>query len=731
MLLTILQSESEGCVKGFDFLLAGAAAVSSGPPLIVDNFAGGGGASTGIEQALGRAVDIAINHDAEALAMHEINHPETTHIRNNIWRVDPKEVTQGRTVKLAWFSPDCTHHSKARGGKPREKHIRDLSWVVILWAEQVRPDMIFMENVEEIQSWGPLDPETKLPIKERRGEEWNKWLRSLRGHGYKVQFKELRACDYGAPTIRKRLFLIARCDGKRIKWPKPTHGKPGSPGVLSGKLKPYRTAADSVIDFSIPCPSIFTRKKPLADNTLRRIAHGIMKFVVNCSDPFIVPLTHGGGPGRAYPSSEPIHTITGANRGELAVITSHVTKFRTGAIGHDAREPFHTVTANGYEKRPGGAPPFGIVSAHLSKMASGNAPTGAEEPLQTVEGHAKHTLVDAVVAPVVTYAQQGGGNRSPLDPHQTVTASTKDQNCIATATLINTRNGEREGQAPRCWDVRTTYPTVTAQGSQGAVAEATLERLAVHIEQANGGPNNDHLAGRRADDPLSTIQTSGSQQRLVGTTLVPLQAAHLEQANGDGDRARPGRRADEPLSTVTTDGAHQRVVTSNIVKLKGTCRHGQPSDEPLATVGAQGTHLAETEATVQPLPLSEEALAGADRVYAFLLKYYGTDQDPRLLEPLHVVTTKDRFALVTVTINGEQYAIVDIGMRMLTPRELYNAQGFPPDYIIEFDFNGKPLTKSAQIEKCGNSVCPPMARALVSANLEEAEAETSAERMAA
>lgn len=674
------------------FVAASLAAGSPGSDLVVDNFAGGGGASTGIEQALGRAVDIAINHDATALAMHEANHPGTCHIRNNIWRVDPKTVTAGRRVRLAWFSPDCTHHSKARGGKPRLKSIRDLSWVVVLWAEQVRPDMIFMENVEEIQSWGPLDDDG-LPIRERAGETWNAFLKALRGLGYKVQFKELRACDYGAPTIRKRLFLIARCDGQKIRWPKPTHRplRISNDGIVTAwakghgltlsqlqALPPYKTAASDVIDFTLKCPSIFTRKKALADNTLRRIAHGIMKFVVNSSDPFIVPLTHGGGPGRAYPSNDPVPTNTGANRGELAIISPHVTKFRTGAIGHDCREPFHTVTANGFEKRPGGAPPFGLVSAHLSKMASGNAPTGAEDPVQTVEGHAKHTLVDAVLAPVVTYAQQGGGNRAADEPVHTIAASRKDQNCVASAVLINTRNGERIGQAPRANDVRTPYGTATAKGSQGGVAEVTMQRIEEHLTTASVTQHSETRAGRKPN---------------------------------------PGHDAREPVSTIVGRGPLQGLTTSNIVKLKGTCRHGQASNEPLATVGAQGTHLAEVRAEVEPLPLSTEALADAHRVYAFLLKYYGTDQDPRLSEPLHVVTTKDRFALVTVTIRGETYVIVDIGMRMLTPRELFNAQGFPPDYVIDFDFNGKPLTKSAQIEKCGNSVCPPMARALVAANL--------------
>ncbi|MFY8196047.1 MAG: DNA cytosine methyltransferase, partial [Novosphingobium sp.] len=250
--------------------------------LIVDSFAGGGGASTGIEAALGAAVDIAINHDEQAIRMHEANHPGTVHVNSNIWQVDPVEVVRShpsgvRHVSLAWFSPDCKHFSKAKGGKPREKSIRDLAWVVVLWAQRVQPDVILLENVEEFRTWGPLCDEGK-PIKERQGETFNKWTKELRKAGYKIQWKELRACDYGAPTIRKRFFMIARRDGKPIVWPAPTHGKPGSLEVLSGKLKPWRSAAE-IIDWSIPCPSIFERSKPLADKTLRRIAHGIMKFV--------------------------------------------------------------------------------------------------------------------------------------------------------------------------------------------------------------------------------------------------------------------------------------------------------------------------------------------------------------------------------------------------------------------------------------------------------------------
>jgi DNA (cytosine-5)-methyltransferase 1 len=584
--------------------------VADGTNLIVDNFAGGGGASTGIEAALGRAVDIAINHDEEAIRMHEVNHPSTRHIRNNIWQVDPREVTAGRHVELAWFSPDCKHFSKAKGGKPREKSIRDLAWVVVLWAQRVKPDLILLENVEEFRTWGPLCDQG-MPIKERVGETFEQWCKALRKAGYKLQFRELRACDYGAPTIRKRFFMIARCDGQPIVWPEPSHGKPGSPEVLAGKRKPWRTAAE-IIDWSIPCPSIFEREKPLAEKTLRRIAHGIVKFVIDNPRPFIVPLTHHQAGARGASIDDPMATVTGANRGEHAVVVPHVTKFRSGATGHDVTEPLATVTANSFIKRPGGSAPLGRV--------------------------------DAVLAPFATYAQQGGLNRSVDDPLHTVTASQKDHNCIAAAHLVHLGNGERQGQAPRAMDVERPLGTVVAGGQKHAAVTAFLA-------QFNTNP---------------------------------------------GGIVNPGHPATEPVSTIATRGPHQGVVTSNLVKLRGTCAHGQSVEEPLATVSAGGTHMAE--------------------VRAFLLKYYGTDQDPQLGEPLHSVTTKDRFACVTVTIEGEEYVIVDIGMRMLTPRELFNAQGFPPDYIIDRDAEGRPITKTAQVAKCGNSVCPPLAEALVRAN---------------
>jgi DNA (cytosine-5)-methyltransferase 1 len=585
--------------------------------LVIDNFAGGGGASTGIEQALGRAVDIAINHDEAAIRMHEANHPGTRHIRKNIWRIDPADVCGGRHVELAWFSPDCKHFSKAKGGKPREKSIRDLAWVVVLWGKRVRPDVILLENVEEFRTWGPLD-EAGQPIKERAGETFDKWCRELRKLGYQLQFRELRACDYGAPTIRKRFFMVARRDGLPIIWPQPSHGHPESAEVQAGQRKPWRTAAE-IIDWSRPCPSIFERKKPLAEKTLRRIAHGIVKFVLNNPRPFIVPITHGGGESRSHAGDEPLRTVTGAQRGELAVVCPHVTKFREGAVGHAIDEPLHTITANSFIKRPGGAAPLGIVEATVAPFFARTA----------------HGDVDS--------------------------------------------KGKRRGKGQHT--AEEPFPTIsTSQDS--AVVQAFMQKFA------------DNGKGYDPDEPLHTVMAGAPRHAVV--------AAHLAQYNNHRSEVpHDGRDLEEPLSTVTTTGMHQALVTSNLVKLRGSCQHGQLVDAPLATVSAQGTHIAE--------------------VRAFLLKYYGTGAiGSEASEPLHTVTDKARFGLVTVTIDGEDYVIVDIGMRMLTPRELFNAQGFPPDYIIDHDAQGNPTTKTSQVARCGNSVCPPLARALVGANVPSA-----------
>lgn len=579
--------------------------------LIVDNFAGGGGASMGIEMATGRQVDIAINHDIDAVRMHEVNHPHTKHFCESVWDVDPREVCQGRPVGLAWFSPDCKHHSKARGGKPVEKNIRGLAWVVRRWVATVKPRIVMLENVEEFQDWGPLAPTAQgdfYPCPKRKGRTFKNFVKMLKSYGYQVDWKELRACDYGTPTIRKRLFLVARCDGMPIVWPQPTHSDPASTDVKAGKLKPWRTAAEC-IDWSVPCPSIFERKKPLADATCRRIAKGIMRYVVNSAEPFIVTNT-SGHPGARI--DQPLRTITSG--GHHALVT-----------------PFITEHANASNQR--------------------NMP--ADAPLRT------------------QMAQVKGGHFAFVAP-----------------TLVQVGYGEREGQSPRAPGLDKPLGTVVASGGKHALVTAFMAKHYTGV------------VGSDLRDPLATI-TGVDHNSLVTANLVHM--GHGEGKKGGKRFSHGVRGVEKPINTVTASGATAGLVTSHMVKLRGD-NVGSRADEPLHTISAQGTHHAE--------------------VRAFLIKYYGTDQDPQLGKPLHTITTIDRFALVTV--RGELYAIVDIGLRMLTPRELFTAQGFPLDYVIEHDGKGKAFTKTAQVARCGNSVCPPLAEALVRANYVEMRKEIAA-----
>ncbi|GHB30817.1 DNA cytosine methyltransferase [Salinicola rhizosphaerae] len=507
-----------------------------GHELVVDNFAGGGGASEGIEQALGRPVDLAINHDAAAIATHTANHPCSAHAVADVWDINPDEATNGQPVGLCWFSPDCRHHSKAKGGRPVSKSVRGLAWVAARWAARVKPRVIILENVEEFLDWGPLIKNAKgqlVPDPARKGQTFRGFVRALKRHGYDVDWRILRACDYGTPTIRKRLFLIARRDGLPINWPKPTHGDPKSPAVQRGKLPAYRTAAEC-IDWSIPCPSIFGRKRKLAENTMKRIAKGVMRYVVQAEQPFIVTCNHGGPAFRGQSLLEPMKTVTAAYDAH-GIVVPHITKFRSGAVGHRLDEPMHTITANANVSRPGvnpgGCAPIGVVSAFLAKHFTG-------------------VIGDSLTNPV---------------------------------------------------------PTITA-----------------------------------------------------------------------------------------TD--HNALVAASMVSLKGSERGGRDIAEPMPTVCAGGTHAA--------------------AVAAFLAPYYGSGSGETgrdLNAPAPTITTKDRFQLVTVTIDGEQYVITDIGMRMLQPHELAAAQGFPDHYRFG-DVDGKSVPKHTQVRLIGNSVCPPLARALVEAN---------------
>jgi DNA (cytosine-5)-methyltransferase 1 len=666
--------------------------------LIIDNFAGGGGASTGIELAVGRSVDVAINHDPEAVALHAANHPATSHYCQSVWKADPQEVvaevgadvaidpqTRLPKVGLAWFSPDCKHFSKAKGGKPVEKGIRDLAWVVVQWAQRVRPAVIMLENVEEFQTWGPIGEDGR-PDPAHKGKTFEKWVRSLRRLGYRVNWKELRACDYGAPTSRKRLFLIARSDKLPIVWPRPTHGKPGTPDVVAGKLLPWRTAA-SIIDWSIPCPSIFERSKPLADATCRRIAAGIKRYVLDAAKPFIVPVTHHGSAERLYDVDAPIPTVTAAHRGEMAFVTPTVISTDNTSTratrAFDPEDPLRTITSAG----GGFAAVAPVAVPFVSYAQHGGANRPVDEPHHTIAASTKDQ--NCVVAPVIVGCGGRRGQSGPVDPEGPYpTTTAKADVCVVAATMVQQGYGEREGQAPRALDIEAPLGTVVAGGAKHAVVQAFM---AQHNSDAGGRPR----AGRSVEDPVSTLTSVPKQQQVVQVV-----AAHMEQAN----TGVIGHDMEEPVSTIVGKGCTQRLVASSIVKLRGTSKDGQPSDEPLHTISAGGLHHAE--------------------VRAFMVKYYGNEGDGHGLDkPIGTVTTKDRFGVVTVDIDGEPFAIVDIGMRMLSPRELYAAQGFPASYIIDPVVAGKPLTKTAQIRMCGNSVCPPMAEALVRANFAAAEVE--------
>ncbi|HBU5911832.1 TPA: DNA cytosine methyltransferase [Klebsiella pneumoniae] len=638
--------------------------------IIVDNFAGGGGASTGIELAIGRSVDIAINHDPNAVAMHTTNHPDTLHYCESVYEVRPKVATAGRPVALAWFSPDCRHFSKAKGAKPVEKAIRGLAWVVLRWALDVGPRVMMLENVEEFKTWGPLLAAEMRPDPDRVGETFLAFVgmltsgvpadhpallecceflelspdseqtkRLVAGLGYVVDFRELRACDYGAPTIRKRFFMVMRRDGQPIVWPEATHGDPKSPAVLAGKLAPWRTAAEC-IDWSIPVPSIFGRKKPLAENTLRRIARGIQRFVIDSAEPFIVKCNHTTTKGqydcfRGQELGAPLQTITKKLGYALAVPT--LAPFMAGNGGSE------------YQAKP----------------------RPLDKPAHTILKESRA----CVVAPVI--ARQFGtsiGHRADV-PNATITAGGGGKSQLVTPTLIQVGYGERPGQEPRVLQLGNPLGTVTAGGNKFATVSAFLAK---HY----GG--NYTGAGVSLDEPTHSV-TTVDHHAVV--------AAHL-MVNNTG---HTGGSVGSPAHTVTT-GNHHAVVASHLVKLRGTCRDGQRTDAPMPTITAGGQHIGEVETTLAVEHYDEQR---AQQVLAFLKEYCGADSTG------------------LVEIAGVTYRIVDIGMRMLQPHELYRAQGFPAWYIIDQDYRGVKYAKDKQVARCGNAVPPPFAEALVKANLPE------------
>ena len=640
--------------------------------IIVDNFAGGGGASTGIELAIGRSVDIAINHDPNAVAMHATNHPDTLHYCESVYSVRPKVATAGRRVGLAWFSPDCRHFSKAKGAKPVEKAIRGLAWIVIRWALDVGPRVMMLENVEEFKTWGPLLAAEMRPDPARAGETFEAFIgmlttgisadhpalaecceflnisldsedaaRLVNGLGYTAEYRELRACDYGAPTIRKRFFMVMRCDGKPIVWPEATHGDPKSPAVLAGKLAPWRTAAEC-IDWTIPAPSIFVRKKPLAENTLRRIARGIQRFVIDSAEPFIVKCNHTTTRGkydcfRGQALADPLQTITKTHGYAIAV--PHLTKFRTGATGKPVTDPVPTVTA-GTSRRPGGnGHALGVVEAAITPFMAGNGGSEYQAKPRSLDKPA-HTIL-------------------------------KESRACVVAPVIARQFGASIGH-------RADVPSATITAGGGGKSQLVSAFLAKHYGGNYTGP------GVGLDEPTHAV-TTVDHHAVV--------AAHL-MVNNTGN---PGGSVESPAHTVTT-GNHHAVVASHLVKLRGTCRDGQRTDAQMPTITAGGQHVGEVETTLAVEDYDEER---AQLVLAFLKEYCGADSTG------------------LVKIAGVTYRIVDIGMRMLQPHELYRAQGFPEWYIIDQDYRGVKYAKDKQVARCGNAVPPPFAEALVKANLPE------------
>lgn len=538
--------------------------------IIVDNFAGGGGASTGIELAAGRPVTIAINHDPDAILMHKTNHPYTAHYQASVWDIDPREVCQGRPVGLAWFSPDCKHFSKAKGGKPVDKNIRGLAWIVLRWAGTVAPRVIMLENVEEFQTWGPV--RRGHPIKSRAGQTFRRFIDQLEGLGYAVEWRELVAADYGAPTTRKRFFLIARRDGRPIVWPEPTHAPADSREVLEGRKKPWRSAAE-IIDWRLPCPSIFdTRKeirekyglsaqRPLRPNTMRRIIRGVDKFSIKAPEPFLVVVNHAGG-------------------------------FR----GQNVHEPLQTITAkHGY----GVAAPV-MIQYHTEQSEKVRG-QGVTEPVMTIDASNRYGL--------------------------------------AAASLVKYYGNDQHGQK-----ISAPLHTVTAKDHEGV----TLASLSKYY----GG-----VIGTEVSNPLPTV-TAVDHNALQTCHMVKMKGTNL------------GSSMSEPVQTITAGGGHFGVVTTTAVK-------------------------AESDADLKHWPEIRELLN----------TYCGYN-----------LGSED---VILFQIDGTLYFMADIGLRMLTPRELYSANGFPPDYIIDRDYKGNSYGKSKQVARCGNAVPPPFAAALVRANLPE------------
>ena len=576
--------------------------------IIIDNFAGGGGASTGIELATGRPVTIAINHDPAAILMHKTNHPYTVHMQASVWDVDPVAVCAGRPVGLAWFSPDCKHFSKAKGAALVDRNIRGLAWIVLRWAGTVRPRIIILENVEEFQTWGPV--RKGKPVKSRSGQTFKKWLSQLRALGYEVEHRELVAADYGAPTTRKRFVLIARCDGQPIRWPERTHAPADHPDTIAGKFMPWRSAAE-IIDWTVPMYSVFDSKeeirrrygvnavRPLAENTLRRIIRGVDKFTIRSGKPFIVECNHSGA-GHIADSCAPLGTITQkCTKGACAPIMAPYSFPNTAhSVGSAANQPVHTITTAGNQV---------LATAQLASIG-----------------------------------QTGGGNRIRDIREPAPTCVSKQETCLVSANLIQYHTELSENV--RANGLREPTPTVDASNRYGLTAAYLTEYY------GNGNPLD-------LREPMHTV-TRHDREALT--------AAHVVEFKGQDI----GQRPDKPLRTVTASAGEFAIAAIRTAKYE-----------------------------------NGEDLGHWPEIRALLNKHCGYNLADDEILLLH--------------ISGTWYYLSDISLRMLTPRELYAAMGFPPDYIIDRDYMGNAYPKSQQVARCGNAVCPPMASAVVRANMPE------------
>lgn len=720
--------------------------------LVVDLFAGGGGASAGIAEAY-REPDVAVNHSIAAITAHEANHPTTLHFRSDVWEVDPVAATGGRPVGLLWASPDCRHFSKAKGSAPVSDSVRSLADVVVKWARAVLPRLVILENVEEFTTWGPLLADGR-PCPISKGLSFKRWVRDLEYLGYVVEFRELRACDYGTPTIRKRLFVIARRDGQPIVWPQPTHGRPDDPRVLAGDLRPYRTAAEC-IDWSIPVCSIFATRdeakawakhhgvhaplRPLERNTLRRVVKGVVRHVADSPKPFIVPLR---GTSAAHMSTHGIDTpasTVSASGKHHALAVPFVAPNNNNNVPRAGDTPAPTVTGTG---RNMFVEPVLVSTSHSTTTGRGPNAWSADEPVRTIDGSGGGFAVLAPSLMHITHSGERAGGAAGSPVH-TVTAANRGELAIVAPVLIEAAHADESPSGTKRWgsgvkDLDAPLGTVHAGGGNFALASAALIGVGGRAGQSDpravDAPYHTttskadsaivvaHIAkfrgdsvGTAATEPLPTITAGGNMARPAGAAhALGVVSACFEQANGgfyEGD----GRAADAPLSTVTGSGTQQRLVAAHLIQYYSSGGQTASVDTPSRTIPTKGRVAVVESVQIRANALTPEQWNTA-RAAAALMREFAPERFP----------VADGEALPEIVMLGD-YILVDIGLRMLKPRELARAQGFADSYVLDpfvtvTDKRGRTkhrrLTGTEQVKLIGNSVCPQVAAALVSANLQ-------------